>query len=286
MKIGITGQKGFLGSSVSEALSKQSHEVISLDDYTRRCAKENFTLNGCPDDLDWVFHFGASTSIERSFKTPFSTYSNNIESTLQALKIADRSKAVFLLMSSYVYGQPKYLPIDEKHPVASVNPYMGSKIVVEELSRHLCEILEIPLIILRGFNIYGDYCISGRLISDLLESVRKGAPMILNDPLPKRDYLYIKDFLSLIYKIFSQNPVKTGIFNVGSGISYSNSTVANMISEIAGIKTPVIVKNKSRIQDIPDCSVDVNLVKKRFSWSPVYSLGNGLRELLQSNSKR
>ena len=96
-------------------------------------------------------------------------------------------------MSSYVYGNPKYLPIDEKHPVASANPYMGSKITGEEICRQLSHLLKFPLIILRVFNIYGDFEIPGRLISDLLQNLRQGNSLVLNDPVPKRDYLYIKD---------------------------------------------------------------------------------------------
>jgi len=149
-------------------------------------------------------------------------YENNIGSTLDALRIAKREGAAFVFMSSYVYGAPEYLPIDEDHPVRAVNPYMGSKIAGEEICHSLCEALSMKLIILRGFSIYGDVRIPGRLISDLLASAREGGPLILNDPSPKRDHLYIKDFSALILKVIAQDPVKTGTYNVGYGSSRSN----------------------------------------------------------------
>jgi len=53
-------------------------------------------------------------------------------------------------MSSFVYGQPKYLPIDEKHPVSFANPYMGSKLAGEEVSRSISETLAIRLLFCAG----------------------------------------------------------------------------------------------------------------------------------------
>ena len=281
MNIGITGQNGFIGGSVAQAVSKEGHQVISLDKYTRSDTFKELDLSECPADLDWVLHFAAKTSIEASFEAPFSTYSKNLGSTLLALKIAYCTRAAFLFMSSYVYGNPRYLPIDEKHPVRPVNPYMGSKLAGEEICLQLSKLEKIPLVILRGFNIYGNCRIPGRLISDVVEAVRKRAPIVVNDPVPKRDYLYIKDFNSLILRIVSEKPPITGTYNVGFGQSYSNKEVAEMACRLSGDKCPVVISSRPRTQDILDCSVDVSLIKRTFSWSPTYPLENGLRELMR-----
>lgn len=281
MKIGLTGTEGFIGSSVSRVLSLNGHHVVYLDSFTRVVSFEQVAINESFTNLDWVLHFGASTSINATLKTPFHTYYNNLASTLRALEIARHARAAFLFMSSYVYGQPAYLPIDEKHPVRSSNPYMGSKIIGEEICRQLSSMLRIPLIILRGFNIYGDSRTPGRLISDLLDAVQRKKEIIINDPAPKRDYLYIKDFQSLILKIVSMKPIKIGTYNVGYGKSYSNLEVAEMVRAIAGINSPVIIKGQPRQHDILNCTVDVSLVKSTFNWLPIYPLEKGLRELIE-----
>jgi nucleoside-diphosphate-sugar epimerase len=283
MKIGITGHKGFIGSSVLKKLLMEDHEVVFLDKYTRSSIIDDADLKKYPDDLDWVLHFGARTSIRDSFENPFFTYANNTNSTLQAVKIACKSNAVLLFMSSYIYGNPRYLPIDEKHPVAPTNPYMGSKITGEEICRQLSKVLKFPLIILRAFNIYGDFEIPGRLISDLLQAVRLGNSLVLNDPVPKRDYLYIKDFEALLTEIISNNPPKTGTYNVGYGQSYSNLQVAEIVQELSGITPPIKIKSELRPNDIPDCTVDISLIKNTFAWVPKYSLREGLKELIHKN---
>ena len=284
MKIGITGQGGFIGSYAAKALSAGGHGIIQLDDLIRSCGPQDIAGEPSVQKLDWVLHFASKTSIKASFDDPFCTYSNNLNSTLTAMKIASYSKAAFLFMSSYVYGKPKYLPIDEKHPVMPLNPYMGSKIAGEEICLHLSGLLSIPFIILRGFNIYGNHYLPGRLISDVLESIRTGTPIVVNDPLPKRDYLFIKDFCSLLAKIVEDEGIKTGIYNVGYGHSYSNLEVAELASKIAGNRSRIVIRSAPRPNDVDDCSVDVSLVKNTFSWSPDYSLEDGLMELIKEQA--
>ena len=281
MKIGITGHNGMVGKSVSDYLSNCKYTIVKLDKITRNWKSQNKYSRECSDDLSWILHLGAKTSIQESWDNPILTHSNNFESTLIALKIAKISKASFLYISSYVYGYPEYLPIDEKHPVKSVNPYMGSKIIGEILCQQFCEHFNIPLIILRPFYIYGKAYKPGRLISDLINAIKSGNEIVINDPHAKRDYLYIDDFNTLIYKIISHNSIKTGVYNVGFGISYTNLEVAKIASELSNDKSQIIIKSSLRPNDIQDCSVDVSVVKKTFSWNPTFSLLNGLKQIIK-----
>ena len=96
--------------------------------------------------------------------------------------------------------------------------------------------------------------------------------LTINDPHPKRDYLYIKDFVNLIALIVNNFPIKTGIYNVGFGKVYSNLEVANILRELIGESSKVRITGEKRQQDILNCSVDIRLIKKTFSWSPNFSL--------------
>ena len=71
------------------------------------------------------------------------------------LELARQWKVPFIFASSYVYGPPDYLPIDEKHPVKAVNPYMASKALCEDLCKSYARSFDIPVTIIRPFNIYG-----------------------------------------------------------------------------------------------------------------------------------
>ena len=280
MKIGITGINGLLGNTVSKNLKKNGHIFFSLDDLTRKeCSVNKIQQSDCYP-LDWILHFGSKTSINDSFADPFDTIQKNINSTLTALKIAEYSESSFLFMSSFVYGEPNYSPIDEQHPVYASNPYMSSKVIGEEASKKICQVKGIPLVILRGSNIFGKTLIPGRLISDLLISKKNNEYISINDPDSRRDYLYIKDFYELILKIIEQDPILEGIYNLGSGESYSNLEVAQIFSNLIGNKNKIKIRGKKRKNDILDASLDVNLIKKTFSWSPKYTLKEGLEDIL------
>ncbi len=279
VKIGITGSRGFIGSELAGHLESNGFKVVKLDGHTRQESGEN-EKSALPKGLKWVLHFAASTSIEESRKDPFRTYRNNIDSTLAAIEIAKESKAALLFMSSYVYGNPKYVPIDEDHPLGAVNPYMSSKIICEDICRQVSKLMSIPLVILRGSNIYGKTLIKGRLIPDLLESAKKGEQLTITDPLPRRDYLYIRDFCGLIIKILDNDPPIQGTFNAGQGQSYSNKEVAEIVRRLSSNKYPVAVNGPKRENDIKDASINVSLVKKTFMWEPSYSLEDGLKELI------
>jgi UDP-glucose 4-epimerase len=114
----------------------------------------------------------------------------------------------------------------------------------------------------------------------LLECIRNKNPIEINDPYPKRDYLNIKDFQQLISRIISKEPIISGIFNVGYGRSYSNLEVAEIVRELAGEPRNIIIKSKRRQSDILECSADISLIKKTFSWEPGITLEAGLSELI------
>jgi nucleoside-diphosphate-sugar epimerase len=281
MKIGITGVKGLIGQSIFSHLNLKGHSVISLDKYTQEQSLDIDLKNSEEiSSLDWVLHFASKTSIELSIKDPFNTYRNNMNSTLIALKIAEKSSASFLFMSSFVYGKANYSPIDENHPTSASNPYMSSKIIGEETARQICKINDLPLIILRASNIYGKNLVPGRLISDLLIAYVEKKPMLLNDPNPKRDYLYIKDFNYLISKIVERSPTLSGTYNVGYGRKYSNLEVAELFNSVIDSQEKIVFTEKRREFEVLDASIEVGLIKRKFNWNPRYTLRDGIKDLI------
>ena len=81
-------------------------------------------------------------------------------------------------------------------------------------------------------------------------------------------------------KIIEQDPTLEGIYNLGCGESYSNLEVAQIFSNLIGNKNKIRIRGKKRKNDILDASLDVSLIKKTFSWSPEYTLKEGLEDIL------
>lgn len=276
--VGITGSRGFLGGDVARWLAARGHAVVDLDAYCREPSAER--LQALPSHLDWVLHFAARTSIAQGQADPDGILRHNLAATRAALEAAGRAGAAFLYLSSYVYGQPRYNPVDEAHPVAAVNPYMASKLAGETLASEACAQRALPLVILRPFSVYGRAHQPGRLVSDLLDALRRGLPLTVNDPTPRRDHLFADDFCALVQRIVEQAGVPAGVFNVGSGVDHSNLEVAEILRELTGDARPIEVLGRPRPNDVPLFVADLRKVTAAFGWQPQASLRAGLAQLL------
>jgi len=148
----------------------------------------------------------------------------------------------------------------KKHPVTAVNPYMGSKIIGEEICRQISAMESIPAVILRGFNIYGDHQIPGRFDLRSARCGRRG-----NDPSQRsgasHEIISISRILShSSWKSLPRCPSRRGTITLGYGQSYSNLEVAELyvIYRIRNV-LDCSWSNPSSEPHIPDCSVDTSL---------------------------
>ena len=127
-KIIVAGHTGFVGQHLTKQLdSKGFLNIIPMsrsNGLDLSCGS-NFSDINC----DIVVNLSGLVGIDYSWKEPEKFYKDNYLTTLNLLKIARKNNASFIQISSYVYGEPEYQPIDEKHNVKGHNPYASSKIL-------------------------------------------------------------------------------------------------------------------------------------------------------------
>lgn len=158
MKILVTGGPGYIGSHTLVEAVRAGHEVLVLDNF----------CNSTPDNLgrverltrrkipflridiryrdralevfqrfrpDVVIHFAGLKSVAEAARAPASYYGANVTGSLNVIEAMEASGCEWLIFSSSatVYGDPEYLPIDENHPLRTMNPYGRSKLHVEEI---------------------------------------------------------------------------------------------------------------------------------------------------------
>lgn len=284
LSIGITGSSGFVGSAILKHFKDNGDNVTTLDSLVHPYIKRvKISVSGV---LDWVLHFGATKSIEESFEKPIDVYRSNLYSTMASLDIAISKKARFLYMSSYVYGKPRYMPIDEKHPVFVVNPYMGSKLLGEQICFQLYQCMGISALILRGFTFYGPEQKGDQLVPSIMDSIKNHRPIIVRDPVPKRDYLHIADFIRLINLIVRSDFSGYEIYNVGGGKPYRNIDVAKIANKLARKQVPIQIEGKTRKNDVPECYADNGKITRDFRWRPEIDLLSGLSDCLSFNKNQ
>jgi len=278
MKIIVSGSSGFIGKNLVKRLRNLKHEVTELD-----------IINGI-DITDWeqiknilgfeaLIHLAAGIFVPDSYKYPHAMYNLNISGTLNALELCRINNAKMIYASSYVYGVPQYLPIDEKHPTTAFNPYCRSKLIGENLCRSYNEDFGVPIVILRPFNIYGKGQNGSFLIPLILSQIRISGKVILKDPKPKRDFIHVDDAVAAYVKTVDFKSDNLEIFNLGSGVSYSVNEIAGILASNFSEDIAIEFSNEIRNNEVLDTVADISAIKKKIGWVPEISLNNGLERL-------
>jgi UDP-glucose 4-epimerase len=278
MKIVVTGSSGFIGTNLVKRLRKLEHKVTELDiitgiDITNWDKIKNISA------FDALIHLAARIFVPDSYKYPHAMYNLNIVGTLNALELCRINKAKMVFASSYVYGTPKYLPIDEKHPTAAFNPYSRSKLISENLCKSYNVDFGVPIVIFRPFNIYGIGLNENFLIPLILSQIRKSGKIKLKDPRPKRDFIHVDDAVAAYVKALDLKSENLEIFNIGSGVSYSVKEIAEKLASNFSEDIAIGFSNEIRKKEVINTVADISLAKKKMRWEPVISLNDGLKGL-------
>jgi nucleoside-diphosphate-sugar epimerase len=271
-KILLTGSKGFIGKEVMKRLNK--YEIIADSINSNRVDLQKIDEVMKMNTSDIVIHLGGKTTKGLEWKEYFD---NNVLGTLNILEYCVKKNIKKLIfVSSYVYGNPKYSPIDEKHPISPHNLYTKSKYLAEQLCEFYAKKFNLNVIILRPFNIFGKTLPNGFLISNLFNSTKTNEKITIFNKNSKRDFLHVEDFVDVILKIKDQD-IKFGIFNVGSGKSYSFNEIIEKIEKITSkkINLKYIQNDENFIEDI---KADISKINNVIKWNSKISFEEGLQK--------
>ena len=315
-KILITGGTGFIGSHLAETFIRHGHKVRVFDRYNPNynlgnLANSNFkskidfvfgdirdydSVLNAAKNCDIIFHLAALIGIPYSYLSPLAYIKTNIEGTYNILEAAKNLKTnkIFVTSTSEVYGSANYLPIDESHPLKPQSPYSASKIAADNLALSYYNSFNLPVNILRPFNVYGprqsQRAIIPTLINQIINSKNNGFIEVGNIS-PRREFNYVSDvcegFLSSI-KLKHNGQ----IINIGNGYDVSIKELTQIIARLMNKKIKLKV-NKERIRpsksEVMQLRASFKKAKKLLNWQPVYKnlngLEKGLRETINWNTK-
>jgi CDP-glucose 4,6-dehydratase len=303
----ITGCSGFLGYWLTEHLVREGANVIGLvRDFVPQSSFYRFRLNekitivrgGVEDyfllerilneyEIDAVFHLAAQTIVDIANLNPLSTFEANIKGTWNLLEACRRNqqrvKRVVVASSDKAYGTQEKLPYTEDSPLQGAHPYDVSKTCADLIAHTFFNTYQLPVGITRCGNFYGGGDLNfNRIVPGTIRSVLHDKPLIIrSDGTPKRDYIYVKDAVHA-YVTLAENIERLNLsgeaFNFSGGNLLSVLDITNKILEIMGKKDyPVKILNQSK-GEIKDQYLSIEKAKRVLSWSPRYSIEDGLRE--------
>lgn len=281
MIVAITGCNGFIGRYLLELLASSSITVVRVSRDEGINLKDHTAFDKV-DEFDVLVHLAAYSFVPDSYKNPQAYYTNNFLGTLHALEACRDRGVKMIYVSSAAYGRPHYLPVDETHEVSPVNPYSESKIMGEQLCRAYFRDFQVPICVLRPFNVYGVGQAASFLIPSILGQIRTGS-VALKDSRPRRDFIYVKDLVNAIYKVIINDQKGFSIYNVGFGESYSIQELVNIIRSFPGMtEFGLSFSGEERPNEILDIVADISKIQEALSWKPIFNLKDGVFDMLQS----
>lgn len=277
-KILVTGADGFIGRALIKQLKSVGAQVASLDLKTGTDICDMAQLNNFQrrTRFDVIYHLAALSYVPASWQYPRQTMAVNLLGTLNMLEFCrQRRVGKFIFISTYVYGQPQYLPVNEQHPISPANPYAWSKYIGEKLCEAYHKSYGLKCIILRPFNIYGPAQSKIFLIPSLHDQFKHANKIVVNDLRPRRDFLFIDDMIEALLAAGSYRGKNFVAFNLGSGESHSIRHIIKTIEKISGRHKKTFDQKKRRPGEINDVIADIKNAKKRLKWHPKTNLFDG-----------
>lgn len=280
MKILVTGADGFIGKYLVSRLINEGHSVvchiIEDGDISEKNILDKYS------GIEYIYHLAAKTFVPDSWINSYDYIKTNVLGTLTVLEYARKYGCRVSVLSTYVYGKPQYLPVDEIHPIKGISPYHESKIMAEKLCEFYSEKYNIQVTIFRPFNVYGYGQNESFLLPKIFKQVLDADVKEINvmDLEPKRDYIYILDVIeALLCGLKSKKSFE--VYNIGSGISLSVKEVIDIINKITNINKPYNSTNKYRKDEVLDCVADINKLIQDFNFYPKFTFKKGIDDWLK-----
>jgi len=299
----VTGGAGFIGSHIVDLLIEKGYEVTVLDSLIHG-KKENINKKAkfyCKDICDkdiWdvfkkekpkiVIHEAAQINVAKSIENPVYDANINIIGALNILECCRKIgvKKVIYPSSAACFGEPKYLPIDEAHPLEMISGYGVSKHTVEHYLKIYKDLYGLNYIVLRYANVYGprqDSTGEGGVVSIFAEKMFKDeSPYIFGDGNNTRDLVFVKDVANANYMAMSTN--KVGIYNVSTNTKISINELFKYYNDMLNknLKPIYIGERKG---DIKHSYMTFEKIQEDLGWTPTYDILTGLRETMEYYSK-
>ena len=302
MAILVTGGAGYIGSVVVEDLRANGNEVVVLDNLSRgyfaavapevkfyegNIGDKDLVKRICAEnDIEAAMHFSAFIAVGESVEKPQMYYDNNTVQTQRLLDALIESGVKRFVFSSTaaVFGEPQYVPLDEKHPQQPTNPYGWSKLFVEQILNDYDAAYNLKFVALRYFNACGATATRGEhhepethLIPLILEAAagKRQFISIFGDDYPTpdgtaiRDYIHVSDLSQahLLAVKHLQNGGTSELINLGNGTGFSVLEVVEATRKVTGL--PIEVKTAPRRAGDPSRLVaDSTKARTVLGWNP------------------
>lgn len=307
----VTGGLGFIGlnltnrlrelgakivvfdSYVSSAMTKPLSKILEGVDIVNADIRDEDRVERVMREQDIVFNLAGKSGAVDSNKTPLNDLDINCRGHLTILEacIAFNPNVTIIFPSSrLVYGRPRYLPVDENHPLSPESIYAAHKLAVENYHLIYGRLYGIKTTVLRISNPYGPhqshgahaYGIANRLIQS---AVLDKTIYIYGDGKQQRDYIYVDDLVEAFLFAASSEKARGKIYNVGGTTAVSLFDLAEMVVSLAGSSSKIEMVSwpeEYLAVETGHYQSNITLANHDLGWQPKTPICEGLVRTIKS----
>jgi UDP-glucose 4-epimerase len=300
LKVLVTGGAGFIASHIIDELASQGIEITTIDNlfsgriqnlakswerikFQQIDLRDFSSLEIAFEGKDIVIHLAANANVPFSVSNPDYDYQTNSTGTFNVLRLSLKYgiKQVIYASSAAVYGEPRYLPMDEAHPLSPVSPYGASKLSAELMGFAFYKTYGLNFTVFRIFNVFGPRqrrYVMYDLLNKLLKDPSKLEVLGTGDQV--RDYVYVKDAVQAFIKAINNEKCFGNIYNLGGGEPITIRELVRTILKVLAIKdVKVDYTCESWKGDIGTLCADIARIRNDLAFHPTHDLERGIREL-------
>ncbi|MEW5984338.1 MAG: NAD-dependent epimerase/dehydratase family protein [Acidobacteriota bacterium] len=299
MNILVTGGAGFIGSHVAEAYLREGHRVVIVDDLST--GRESNVPSGASFErldirdpglsdvfavhgIDFVNHHAARADVRDAVRNPRLYLDVNVAGGMNLLECARAFGVkgfVFASSGGCSYGEPQYVPTDERHPLSPHDPYGASKVCFELYLQTYHSLHDIPYTIFRYPNVYGprQYPFGEAAVAAIFSAkmLTKQPVTIFGDGTQVRDFVYIDDVVRA--NVLATGRSAAATYNLGWGRGVSVNDLFQCLKGITGYEGLPIYAG-SRLGEISRSILGAELIRHELGWEPEVDLMEGMRRLV------
>lgn len=300
MSILVTGGAGFIGSHIVDKLVDKGYSVIIADNlvtgnihninsnakfYKVDIRDPNLEAIFEENVIDYVFHEAAQASVNKSIEDPYNDMTVNIMGSLNLFRLCKKHavKKTIIASTAAVYGNPIYLPVDEKHSTEMLSFYGLSKFTME----NYLKMLDIDYLIFRYSNVYGprqDANGEAGVISIFIDKMLKKEPLEIHGTGKQvRDFIYVED-VATANILGIETAIKNEIINLSTNTHSNIIDLVYTLQNISGAEIPISF-TKPREGDIEHSTLDNSKAKDFLKWKCTVPLHKGLEKTLKWKEK-
>jgi len=308
----VTGGAGYIGSICAEVLMEEGHDVVIVDNLQEGCREgvpagavfyegdigDRGTLGQIfrNHSIEAVMHFAADTRVETSMTDPGQFFRNNLANGITLLDVMRERgcKKIIFSSTAATFGEPQYMPVDEKHPQQPVNSYGESKLMFERVLDWYHRAYGLQFNALRYFNAAG----ASNKLGDAKRTITLLIPVTIQVLLGQReklfifgndydtrdgtcirDYIHVEDLARAhLCALDRLDEYPCGKYNLGNGRGFTNLEVIEAVEEVTGKTVPFAFAPR-RPGDPVVLIASSELAQKELGWEPRY---NRLEDIVAS----